>query len=369
VSAKFKSFFNLFVKLLQLPRHSNFRGKIQLVLVEIHGVENNFISFVCVEFFLFHKMDVDSTHFDLEHGGYDSSNALVLPSKRIKTPKPTIPKRKVRILSKKQRKKLEMIVEKRGKKQNRAELLQELQKHQLPKSVYDSFTPLVRIQTAGLKKLFAESGKSKGLRIYKEPKQKEEEDEETDPQSIESSDVEEKDPETVELVSDGTDSDVDEASKVTDPASVTAFEDDDATVPDISENLVERTYVPRPHCHVKVNRTKEIELVRSKLPIIPEEQVIMEAINENLVTILAGETGSGKTTQVPQFLYEAGYANAPKLIGKFLDMKLEGSSCCSLHSLFDSCRDYRAEESGCNCNGQSSWEGTEHVPSGSFLSN
>jgi ATP-dependent RNA helicase DHX37/DHR1 len=34
----------------------------------------------------------------------------------------------------------------------------------------------------------------------------------------------------------------------------------------------------------------------------------MELINDNDVTIVSGETGSGKTTQVPQFLYEAGYA-------------------------------------------------------------
>ena len=33
----------------------------------------------------------------------------------------------------------------------------------------------------------------------------------------------------------------------------------------------------------------------------------MEAINENSIVVLCGETGSGKTTQVPQFLYEAGY--------------------------------------------------------------
>ena len=44
------------------------------------------------------------------------------------------------------------------------------------------------------------------------------------------------------------------------------------------------------------------------MPILAEEQVIMETINENPVTVIAGETGSGKTTQLPQFLYEAGYA-------------------------------------------------------------
>lgn len=59
---------------------------------------------------------------------------------------------------------------------------------------------------------------------------------------------------------------------------------------------------------VLINRTSEIIKSRSKLPIIGEEQVIMEAIAENDVIIVVGETGSGKTTQVPQFLYEAGYA-------------------------------------------------------------
>lgn len=34
----------------------------------------------------------------------------------------------------------------------------------------------------------------------------------------------------------------------------------------------------------------------------------MEAINDYPVVVLCGETGSGKTTQIPQFLYEAGYA-------------------------------------------------------------
>ncbi len=46
---------------------------------------------------------------------------------------------------------------------------------------------------------------------------------------------------------------------------------------------------------------------RLALPILAEEQAIMEAINDHPVVVLCGETGSGKTTQVPQFLYEAGY--------------------------------------------------------------
>ena len=46
-----------------------------------------------------------------------------------------------------------------------------------------------------------------------------------------------------------------------------------------------------------------------ELPICAEEQIIMETINNNSVVIICGETGSGKTTQVPQFLYEAGYGS------------------------------------------------------------
>lgn len=33
----------------------------------------------------------------------------------------------------------------------------------------------------------------------------------------------------------------------------------------------------------------------------------MEAIGYHDVVVICGETGSGKTTQIPQFLYEAGY--------------------------------------------------------------
>lgn len=84
-----------------------------------------------------------------------------------------------------------------------------------------------------------------------------------------------------------------------------------------AEDTVQTTKTPiayRPTVYVHVERTKEIQAARLKLPILSEEQVIMETINENPIIILTGATGSGKTTQVPQFLYEAGYAEK-KMIG------------------------------------------------------
>ncbi|KIK99635.1 hypothetical protein PAXRUDRAFT_822554 [Paxillus rubicundulus Ve08.2h10] len=60
---------------------------------------------------------------------------------------------------------------------------------------------------------------------------------------------------------------------------------------------------------ISFTRPADIEEARLLLPITAEEQPIMEAILLNPVVIICGETGSGKTTQVPQFLYEAGFGD------------------------------------------------------------
>ena len=56
-------------------------------------------------------------------------------------------------------------------------------------------------------------------------------------------------------------------------------------------------------------RTQSIQQERILLPVVGEEQLIMETIYNNDVTILCAQTGSGKTTQVPQFLFEAGFGD------------------------------------------------------------
>ena len=72
-------------------------------------------------------------------------------------------------------------------------------------------------------------------------------------------------------------------------------------------------YIPNQKSSVTIQRTPEIIEQRAKLPIISQEHDIMYSINNSLVTIICGETGSGKSTQIPQFLYERGYT---KEIGK-----------------------------------------------------
>lgn len=70
---------------------------------------------------------------------------------------------------------------------------------------------------------------------------------------------------------------------------------------------------------VSVERSEEVQEARLKLPVVAEEERIVRTIMENMVTVLCGETGSGKTTQVPQFLFEAGFGDPhsanPGLIG------------------------------------------------------
>ena len=46
---------------------------------------------------------------------------------------------------------------------------------------------------------------------------------------------------------------------------------------------------------------------RLLLPVVAEEQLIMETVLLNTVVIICGETGSGETTQIHQLLYEAGF--------------------------------------------------------------
>ncbi|RIA89599.1 P-loop containing nucleoside triphosphate hydrolase protein [Glomus cerebriforme] len=99
----------------------------------------------------------------------------------------------------------------------------------------------------------------------------------------------------------------------------------DITLGNISDNeesninKSDETKAVKKAFYVPIERNKEIQEARMELPICAEEQIIMETISNNPVVIICGETGSGKTTQIPQFLYEAGYSSKdndnPGIIG------------------------------------------------------
>ncbi|WJX71584.1 Pre-mRNA-splicing factor ATP-dependent RNA helicase DEAH1 [Trifolium repens] len=53
---------------------------------------------------------------------------------------------------------------------------------------------------------------------------------------------------------------------------------------------------------------------RKKLPIYAFRDDFLQAVRHHQIIVIVGETGSGKTTQIPQYLHEAGYTKDGKMI-------------------------------------------------------
>ena len=62
---------------------------------------------------------------------------------------------------------------------------------------------------------------------------------------------------------------------------------------------------------IQIKRPDEVEKKRCDLPVTAMEFEIMDAIRNNNVTIICGETGSGKSTQIPAYVYEGGMCHSP----------------------------------------------------------
>ncbi|XVE91626.1 hypothetical protein REPUB_Repub01dG0026400 [Reevesia pubescens] len=62
-------------------------------------------------------------------------------------------------------------------------------------------------------------------------------------------------------------------------------------------------------------RRQKILEQRKSLPIASVERRLIEEVRKHDILIIVGETGSGKTTQIPQFLFNAGFCRDGKTIG------------------------------------------------------
>ncbi|KRX49927.1 putative pre-mRNA-splicing factor ATP-dependent RNA helicase mog-4 [Trichinella sp. T9] len=64
----------------------------------------------------------------------------------------------------------------------------------------------------------------------------------------------------------------------------------------------------------RLKQRQSVEETRRSLPVYPFREDLLKAIEDHQVLIIEGETGSGKTTQIPQYLYEAGYCKDGKKV-------------------------------------------------------
>ena len=103
------------------------------------------------------------------------------------------------------------------------------------------------------------------------------------------------------------------AMPVDDPAAKAAFKprapSPDAVAQGLLASSRDTTASTNQIFALTIPRSEEIQNARLELPIVQEEQKIMEAINHNPIVIVCGATGSGKTTQVPQMMLESGYGS------------------------------------------------------------
>ncbi|OQV23883.1 putative ATP-dependent RNA helicase DHX37 [Hypsibius exemplaris] len=257
-------------------------------------------------------------------GSVDGSNCLVLPSTKRKTVKKTDHVSKAKFVSRRQKKMQDRLKEKRIKSAKRGDLIKAIQAVQATEEEMKQFTTITQMQTTGLKRHFRNIKRAE--QDAKRPKL-------DSPTNTSSAVVDV----SAEL-SHSDSSDEDDYSSSQFPVihsspfpSARPIKVDPIEAPESAkekarrrspspslEALPSKPIVQNPFRkvhNVVIQRPEEVQLNRAKLPVTSEEQTIMEAINENPIVVVCGETGSGKTTQIPQFLYEAGYASGDGIIG------------------------------------------------------
>lgn len=258
--------------------------------------------------------------------GVDESNVLVLPGKRKKKTKAPPPSKKERKpLTKKERKVLQKVLEQKEKKSQRAELLQKLSEVQVSEAEMSLFYTTAKLGTGdrmyhikerksgqpaarGQEKVSSLSGAHRKRHRSSSTEEDSESSEDSEPEEATADQ-----PRT----STGTEPvhPPPAPSGINSPAPTPQPPPSGISAPPKTPASAPPPPVAKPAVFIPVNRTPEMQEERLKLPILAEEQAIMEAVAEHPIVIVCGETGSGKTTQVPQFLYEAGYSSEDSIIG------------------------------------------------------
>ncbi|GFR75215.1 pre-mRNA-splicing factor ATP-dependent RNA helicase PRP16 [Elysia marginata] len=71
----------------------------------------------------------------------------------------------------------------------------------------------------------------------------------------------------------------------------------------------------KPKLSEKEAKKMSIEETQKSLPIYPFKKDLLQAVRDHQILIIEGETGSGKTTQVPQYLHHAGFTKNGMKVG------------------------------------------------------
>lgn len=258
--------------------------------------------------------------------GVDASNALVLPGRKKKKTKAPPPSKKERKpLTKKERKVLQKVLEQKEKKSQRAELLQKLSEVQVSEAEMSLFYTTAKLGTGdrmyhikerkpdqsaaqGQEKVSSLSGAHRKRHRSSAAEDDSESSEDSEPEEV-----------TADQPRTSTGADLvhppPATSGIKSPVPTPQPPPSGTSAPPETPASAPPPALAKPAVFIPVNRTPEMQEERLKLPILAEEQAIMEAVAEHPIVIVCGETGSGKTTQVPQFLYEAGYSSEDSIIG------------------------------------------------------
>ncbi|CAN6985007.1 unnamed protein product [Brassica oleracea var. botrytis] len=84
---------------------------------------------------------------------------------------------------------------------------------------------------------------------------------------------------------------------------------------ELKSSVLNRKRNPKSPVASRSSKRQKIVEHRKSLPIASEEERLIEAVQKNDILIIVGETGSGKTTQLPQFLFNAGFCREGKMVG------------------------------------------------------